>query len=78
MDSRILTSVLRCPHCEHEEALAMPTDACMFFHECASCHVVIRPSAGACCVFCSFGSVVCPPRQGGAGVSCAPVTAPGR
>lgn len=61
----ILTSELRCPHCGHAESLTMPTDACMFFHECASCRMLIRPMEGDCCVFCSFGSVACPPKQGG-------------
>jgi hypothetical protein len=44
----------------------MPTDACQFFHECAGCHLLIRPKAGDCCVFCSYGSVPCPPIQAGA------------
>jgi hypothetical protein len=43
----------------------MPTDACLFFHECAGCHALLRPKAGDCCVFCSYGSVPCPPRQAG-------------
>jgi len=41
----------------------MPTNACVFFYECTNCHVVLRPNAGDCCVFCSFGSVKCPPIQ---------------
>lgn len=41
----------------------MPEDACVFFHECSACHKVVRPKPGHCCVFCSFGSVVCPPVQ---------------
>jgi hypothetical protein len=61
-----LTSVLTCPACGHAETLAMPTDACLFFHECAGCHTLLRPKAGDCCVFCSYGSVPCPPIQGGA------------
>ena len=68
----ILTSDLRCPHCGHRESLVMPTDACLFFHECTACHSIIRPNAGDCCVFCSFGSVVCPPMQGGASDCCVP------
>jgi hypothetical protein len=44
----------------------MPTDACLFFHECAGCHALLRPEAGDCCVFCSYGSVPCPPVQAGA------------
>lgn len=45
----------------------MPTDACLFFHECAGCHTLLRPKAGDCCVFCSYGSVPCPPIQAGDG-----------
>src|SRR6186713_1627076 len=41
----------------------MPTDACIHFHECESCHTILRPLPGHCCVFCSFGSVPCPPVQ---------------
>jgi len=41
----------------------MPTDACVFFHKCAGCGVVLRPKAGDCCVFCSYGSVPCPAIQ---------------
>lgn len=50
--------------------LDMPTDACMFFHECGACHVIFRPKPGDCCVFCSFGSVPCPPRQVGGSPCC--------
>ena len=65
----LLLSVLRCPACEHAEQLEMPTDACRFFHECPACHLVLRPKPGDCCVFCSYGSVSCPPKQGG-GTDC--------
>ena len=41
----------------------MPTDACQWFYECESCHVVLRPKAGDCCVFCSYGTRQCPPVQ---------------
>jgi hypothetical protein len=41
----------------------MPIDACIFFHECKGCRKLLRPRAGDCCVFCSFGSVKCPPVQ---------------
>jgi Zn ribbon nucleic-acid-binding protein len=60
-----LSSVLRCPACGHADTLAMPTDACLFFHECAGCHTLLRPKSGDCCVFCSYGSVPCPPIQAG-------------
>lgn len=63
MLSMELFSVLTCPECARSERLAMPTDGCVFFHECSHCHVVLRPNRGDCCVFCSFGSVRCPSMQ---------------
>lgn len=67
-DTVVLESELTCPHCRHVEVEAMPTDACQWFYECRNCAVLLRPKPGDCCVFCSYGSVVCPPIQ--AGQSC--------
>jgi hypothetical protein len=39
------------------------TDACQWFYECTSCHTVLKPLAGDCCVYCSYGTVPCPPIQ---------------
>ncbi len=58
-----LQSVLTCPNCGHQERETMPTDACMFFHDCPACHARLKPKPGDCCVFCSYGSVACPPKQ---------------
>jgi hypothetical protein len=58
-----LQSVLTCPECGAASEEQMPTDACIYFYECKQCHKVLRPVAGDCCVFCSFGSVKCPPIQ---------------
>ena len=63
MSDVILDSVLTCPHCGHSKLESMPTDACQFFYECKGCKTLLRPKAGDCCVFCSFGSVKCPPIQ---------------
>ena len=41
----------------------MPTDACQFYYECGNGKALLRPNSGDCCVFCSFGSVKCPPIQ---------------
>jgi len=41
----------------------MPTDACQYFYECSGCKTLLRPKAGDCCVFCSYGSIACPPIQ---------------
>jgi len=59
----ILKSEITCPNCGHKEIEDMPTDACQFFYECKSCKKVLRPNEGDCCVYCSFGSVPCPPIQ---------------
>ncbi|HEX6017293.1 MAG TPA: GDCCVxC domain-containing (seleno)protein [Burkholderiaceae bacterium] len=58
-----LESVLTCPQCGYAKRERMPTDACQFFYECQSCRTVLRPKPGDCCVFCSYGSVKCPPVQ---------------
>ncbi|HSN40774.1 MAG TPA: GDCCVxC domain-containing (seleno)protein [Burkholderiales bacterium] len=63
MTTPVLESTLTCPHCRHQSTETMPTDACIFFHECAGCGALLRPKPGDCCVFCSYGSVVCPPVQ---------------
>jgi hypothetical protein len=59
----ILASVITCPHCGFAAAEMMPTDACLVFYECTSCRTLLRPKTGDCCVFCSYGSVRCPPIQ---------------
>ena len=61
-----LTSILTCPECGASREEAMPEDACQFFYECSACGAVLRPKAGDCCVFCSYGTVPCPPIQRGA------------
>ncbi len=59
----ISDSQLTCPKCGFQETLTMPTDACQWFHECNGCHVLLKPKAGDCCAFCSYGTVPCPPIQ---------------
>ncbi|HLF46092.1 MAG TPA: GDCCVxC domain-containing (seleno)protein [Chitinophagaceae bacterium] len=61
----ILTSIITCPACGQQQEETMPTDACQFFYECKNCKVRLKPTEGDCCVFCSFGSVKCPPEQSG-------------
>ena len=58
-----LNSVITCPECGFTAAEEMPTNACIVFYECQGCHKMLRPLAGHCCVFCSFGTVKCPPVQ---------------
>jgi len=59
----VLDAVLTCPYCGHAKCEHMPADACQFFYECERCKTLLRPKPGDCCVFCSFGSVKCPPVQ---------------
>jgi len=61
----ILQSIITCPNCGHVETETMPTDACQWFYDCKGCGVVLKPKPGDCCVYCSYGSVPCPPIQGG-------------
>ena len=63
MTMPVLESILTCPQCGFAKQESMPTDACQFYYECTSCGALLRPNAGDCCVFCSFGSVKCPPIQ---------------
>jgi len=66
----LFESMLTCPLCGHEEMETMPSDACQWFYECKGCGVLLRPGEGDCCVFCSYGSVRCPPIQQGDGGCC--------
>ena len=58
-----LRSVLQCPHCGFKAIETMPVEACVAFHPCSACGRTIRPRPGHCCVFCSWGTVPCPPEQ---------------
>lgn len=63
MSGVIEFSDISCPECGHTEREQMPTDACQFYYDCVGCGVLLRPRAGDCCVFCSYGTVKCPPIQ---------------
>lgn len=56
----ILQSTISCPKCGHQKEETMPTDACQYFYECEKCKTILKPLAGDCCVYCSFGTVPCP------------------
>ena len=59
----IADSTITCPRCGHRKTERMLTDACQWFYECEQCHEVLKPKAGDCCVYCSYGTVKCPPIQ---------------
>ncbi len=56
-------ATIRCPHCGVESTQEMPLDACQIVYLCESCDTILRPKTGDCCVFCSYGSLPCPPKQ---------------
>lgn len=65
----ILRSTLACPACGNRHTETMPMDACLFFWNCPRCGARVRPREGDCCVFCSYGTIPCPPVQLG-GCAC--------
>lgn len=56
-------STLSCPQCGVEKRELMPRNACQWFYECSGCGVLLSPREGDCCVFCSYGTDKCPPKQ---------------
>ena len=60
-----LNSTITCPHCGHIKEELMPTNACQFFYDCENCKQVLKPKQGDCCVYCSYGTIRCPPIQAG-------------
>jgi hypothetical protein len=68
-----LQSVLTCPHCGHQAMETMPANACVAFYDCKGCGKTLKPLPGSCRVFCSYGSVPCPPIQQGVEPCCTPL-----
>ena len=58
-----LRSLITCPDCGQTKEETMPTDSCLFFYVCEGCRTRLKPEPGDCCVFCSYGTVKCPPIQ---------------
>lgn len=59
----ILESTLTCPQCGHRETERMAEDSCQYLYQCPACAAMLKPKTGDCCVFCSYGTVPCPPKQ---------------
>jgi len=59
----ILQSTITCPECGHQKTETMPTDSCQYFYECENCNKIWKPTGTDCCVYCSYGTVPCPPIQ---------------
>lgn len=60
-----LKSTITCPNCGYKKTEIMPTNACVYFYECENCKTQLKPVQGDCCVYCSYGTVKCPPIQVG-------------
>lgn len=58
-----LTSIITCSVCGFQKEEVMPEDACQYFYQCTNCKKILKPKQGDCCIFCSYGSAVCPPIQ---------------
>ncbi len=63
-----LNSIITCPKCGHKKSEIMPTNSCTYFYECENCKSQLKPLQGDCCVYCSYGTVKCPPIQ--TGINC--------
>ena len=64
-----LNSEITCPECQHKAMEVMPTTSCQYFYVCANCEKVLKPINNDCCVYCSYGTVPCPPIQESGGKS---------
>jgi hypothetical protein len=56
-------SDVTCPRCGFVKREKMPMNACQVAYACGKCGAVLRPKTGDCCIYCSYGSVPCPPVQ---------------
>ena len=58
-----VNSEITCPECGFKKTEEMPLNACQYFYERTHCHKVLKPINNDCCVYCSYGTVPCPPIQ---------------
>ncbi|UTW67535.1 hypothetical protein KFE94_05340 [bacterium SCSIO 12643] len=65
-----LWSTITCPVCGFQKEEKMPQDSCQYFYECTHCISLIKPQKDDCCVYCSYGSIPCPPIQKSTDSSC--------
>lgn len=58
-------SKITCPECGSRSLDQMPANASVYFYHCLRCNAIFKPKHGDCCVYCSYGTMRCPPRQKG-------------
>jgi hypothetical protein len=56
-------TTVTCPACGYRREETMPEGESVYFYNCAHCGKVLKPIFGDCCVFCSYGTVICPNEQ---------------
>lgn len=59
----ILTSEIDCPYCNFTKVEKMPTISCQILYNCTKCNKLLTPKDGDCCIYCTYGTVPCPPIQ---------------
>lgn len=59
----VLTSLITCPGCGRQQTETMPEFSCAIVYQCPGCGAMLRPAAGDCCVYCTYGTVPCPAVQ---------------
>ncbi|MDP2089154.1 MAG: GDCCVxC domain-containing (seleno)protein [Flavobacteriaceae bacterium] len=55
-----LNSTITCLHCNYQKEKEMPLNSCLFVYQCET---LIKPDKDDSCIFCSYGSITCPPVQ---------------
>lgn len=63
MQNIIFNSIITCPYCDFQKKETMPDNSCRIQYDCENCHKILQPKQGDCCIYCSYGSVECPPIQ---------------
>jgi hypothetical protein len=63
--SKAVTSktTVTCPSCGFRKEETMAEGENVHFYTCTHCNKVLKPIFGDCCVFCSYGTVMCPSEQ---------------
>jgi hypothetical protein len=56
-------TVVTCPSCGFHREETMPEAPSTYFYTCTNCGKVLKPIFGDCCVFCSYGTMMCPTEQ---------------
>jgi hypothetical protein len=63
MSDPVTTSVLTCPQCGFTKQETMPDGRLPVLLRVHELQGPDAPKPGECCVFCSYGTVACPPIQ---------------